>query len=90
MLETILSPFVVTAICYYFGSARSPMLYDGEVIRAFAHAREQRGHADISLEDIEEESLQVATSTFVCCCYFVSGLSRSYFGISTDQKRFIV
>ena len=62
VLETILSPFVITAICYYFGSARSPMLYDGEVIRVFAHATEQRGHTDISLEDIEEESLQVATS----------------------------
>ena len=56
LLETILSPFVITAICYYFGSARSSMLYDGEVIRGFAHAREQRGHADISLEDIEKRA----------------------------------
>ena len=62
LLEAILSPSIISAIKFYFGSSKSPVLYDSEGLRTLPRAGEQKAHADFSLEDIEQMSLQVNLS----------------------------
>ena len=62
LLETIISPSIISAIKFYFGSPKSPVLYDGEGLRTLARAGEQKAHADISPGGIKQKNLKVNLS----------------------------
>jgi hypothetical protein len=62
LLEAILSPSIISAIKFYFGSSKSPVLYDAENLRTLPRAGEQRAHADISPGGIKRKNLKVNLS----------------------------